>query len=1350
MMKILHRLLIFSLFLCSAVMSGQGAGGPSCEAAVPFCTANLNQPFDNCFNGSPDPNCTTAGQPGIDYGCLGSEPFPTWYFLQIDDPGDLEFTIFQNTNIPGLNPDGSPILAGGGLDVDFAVWGPFPDTNVCGMLGAPIDCSFSAAPIEDVSIPNAMTGEVYIFLITNFNRAQGQIFVQQTNAMAADAGTTDCSIVFLPVPPVLNDVDICDDGTPVILDTTDPQAVAYEWSVFNDVTMMFDVLVGETNPTLTVTASGTYQVIITDAMGNMSDPVDAIVNFFETPVAVAPPAQILCDGINDDGFAIFDLDSLIPTILNGLDPTEFLVTFHTSQADADGNVGTLGGTAAFNSQDDIIFARVENNGLTDCFDTVEFELDVIDLPEITVPPNFTTCDNVLDGDDTNGRADFDLSTQDVIILNGQDPAQFAVTYHPTLFDAQSNTNAFPAAFQNTVVNIQEIFIRVENTAFTDCFSTDSFFVEVVPLPILINTPVLLSQCDDDIDGFAFFTLSSQDALITGGDASLTVEYYLTETQANEAPVGLALDNMMYINNDPFTQTVWARVFNATGCFDVVPLELVVLNTPMPNTTPDAFEVCDDNADGVAIFDLTSQEAQILDGLDPMVFTVTWFIDQTTADAGTPAIANPMAYTSNTNTVVAVVTYVVQSATTFCTTSVALDLIVNPLPIPVQPAAFELCDDIESGSDIDEFSIFDLRSRDDEITGGNDDWTVSYHLTEAEAEAGTPTLADMYQNVTMADQTIWVRVEDVVTGCFDLITLTLVVNPLPSPAMIPAVEECDDDGDGIALFDLTTVLAEIQDTENVTITVFDDLAFAEVDPLDPTNAILDMTSFSNTTPGSQTLFARVDSNIPGNFCFVIVPFDVIVNPLPEIDPAFDGTFTFCGDFDGNDTVGTLDFATLADELGILAPPQVTADFTITYHDTQAAADAGFPALPSPYEVSDGEQLFIRVENTATGCVNFTDVTVTVESNPLSMDPDDLILCADNLGINVFPEQDTATFNLNNQDAAITGGAAGISVIYYTSLEDAQNMVNAIPNPSTFVNTSNPQTIWAAAENDASLCMSEIVEFDLIVEPLPFTDLTDEGNEICVDEITGEELEPFTVDGTVETPLPDTTYDYEWTLNGSLLALDPIVTINQAGTYQLTITATYDDGMGAITSCTYTAEVVFTAVSAPVFEATVVEDSFNTGGLYTVVVTVVSSMGDFNDSDFEFALDDGPFQTSMTFTNVTPGTHTIFGRRIGADCNISEVEISIIDFPRFFTPNSDGFHDTWNIIGIGVDPNLNAQIFIFDRFGKLLIPLSPTSPGWDGTFNGQPMPSNDYWFRVEFTEPDEIGTQRTFTGHFTLKR
>jgi large repetitive protein len=83
--------------------------------------------------------------------------------------------------------------------------------------------------------------------------------------------------------------------------------------------------------------------------------------------------------------------------------------------------------------------------------------------------------------------------------------------------------------------------------------------------------------------------------------------------------------------------------------------------------------------------------------------------------------------------------------------------------------------------------------------------------------------------------------------------------------------------------------------------------------------------------------------------------------------------------------------------------------------------------------------------------------------------------------------------------------------------------------------------------------------------------------------------------------------------------------------------------------------------------------------------------------------------------------------------------------FFTPNNDGYHDTWNIIGIADNPT--AKIYIFDRYGKLLKQLSPTGRGWDGTYNGRPMPSNDYWFRVEYRED---GIEKEFRGHFTLKR
>ncbi|WP_299151593.1 hypothetical protein, partial [uncultured Dokdonia sp.] len=137
------------------------------------------------------------------------------------------------------------------------------------------------------------------------------------------------------------------------------------------------------------------------------------------------------------------------------------------------------------------------------------------------------------------------------------------------------------------------------------------------------------------------------------------------------------------------------------------------------------------------------------------------------------------------------------------------------------------------------------------------------------------------------------------------------------------------------------------------------------------------------------------------------------------------------------------------------------------------------------------------------------------------------------------------------------------------------------------------------------------------------------QICVDEITGEALDPFTIDGTVEDPQIGVSYSYAWTLDGALISLDPVVTVDAAGTYQVLVTATYVDG----TECDYLAEAVYTAESAPVFEAIVLEPSFNSSGLYTV--EVINITGANPNSEYEFALDDGPFQSSTTFTNVTPG-------------------------------------------------------------------------------------------------------------------
>uniref|UniRef100_UPI0037510271 T9SS type B sorting domain-containing protein n=1 Tax=Flavobacterium sp. TaxID=239 RepID=UPI0037510271 len=84
-------------------------------------------------------------------------------------------------------------------------------------------------------------------------------------------------------------------------------------------------------------------------------------------------------------------------------------------------------------------------------------------------------------------------------------------------------------------------------------------------------------------------------------------------------------------------------------------------------------------------------------------------------------------------------------------------------------------------------------------------------------------------------------------------------------------------------------------------------------------------------------------------------------------------------------------------------------------------------------------------------------------------------------------------------------------------------------------------------------------------------------------------------------------------------------------------------------------------------------------------------------------------------------------------------------HYFTPNGDGYHDSWNIVGLANQPN--AKIYIFDRFGKLIKQISSNGDGWDGTFNGQQLPATDYWFSVNYLEQT---IEKQFKAHFSLKR
>jgi gliding motility-associated-like protein len=149
-----------------------------------------------------------------------------------------------------------------------------------------------------------------------------------------------------------------------------------------------------------------------------------------------------------------------------------------------------------------------------------------------------------------------------------------------------------------------------------------------------------------------------------------------------------------------------------------------------------------------------------------------------------------------------------------------------------------------------------------------------------------------------------------------------------------------------------------------------------------------------------------------------------------------------------------------------------------------------------------------------------------------------------------------------------------------------------------------------------------------------------------------------------------------------------------------------------------------------------------------VTIInpSSLGN---STYMFSLlsDDGqvyfPYQDSPIFNNVRAGFYTLFAQDTEAICDEVTLRISVIGHRKFFTPNGDGINEFWQIQGLDRS-QANSVIRVYDRYGKLLKQLDPLSVGWDGTFNGTLMPTDDYWFSLVLQDGREL------LGHFTLKR
>lgn len=151
----------------------------NCNQANSLCSA-LGNPFANTHQG-------IHAEVGLsnNYGCLGSTPNPTWFYLPVSDAGTINLTIEQSSTINFVTNN---------LDVDYIIYGPFTDPIAPCSAGLnqsnTISCSFSAAAVEHPVIPNAQVGEYYLLMTTNFSNQPGFIRISDD---ATSTGAIDCS-----------------------------------------------------------------------------------------------------------------------------------------------------------------------------------------------------------------------------------------------------------------------------------------------------------------------------------------------------------------------------------------------------------------------------------------------------------------------------------------------------------------------------------------------------------------------------------------------------------------------------------------------------------------------------------------------------------------------------------------------------------------------------------------------------------------------------------------------------------------------------------------------------------------------------------------------------------------------------------------------------------------------------------------------------------------------------------------------------------------------------------------------------------------------------------------------------
>ncbi|WP_456437178.1 T9SS type A sorting domain-containing protein [Psychroserpens sp.] len=573
-----------------------------------------------------------------------------------------------------------------------------------------------------------------------------------------------------------------------------------------------------------------------------------------------PPSDMsVCDDTATETGS-FDLESQTLQILDGLDPNDFIITYHETEADAFNQLNPLVSPYSNVLNPQTIHVSVVDNG-GNLIDILTFNLIVNSLTVNGFAQDVLACD------EGGGFATFNLTQFDAEFADGN-PDLF-VTYYETFQDADSDTNQItnPDFYYNIVPYFQTIYVRIED-ANSGCYhvSDNTVLYLNVAEEIFINEPTPYVICDDDGDGFAAFNLDNKTPEILGGNQNSTILVTYHESQADADNYVNPLVNLYTNISNPQTLYVRVGAFNYE-CYQTTTLELVV-DTNCVSASSVEVIVCGEDPNIPVDYDLTSQEANMVNGQNLADFTFVYYYSETNAQVEINPIMNPQTYSVSGNSSIVYVRIEDNVSGNSTIVEIYVNFSLNPQIDFNGP--FTIC----SGNEIVLYPFIN-----------NDNGVYDYLWSTGETDP---------EIVVSIGGTYTVTVTDLISGCVSSESVD-VIEGGNAPVLADATDlfSCEPN----ATFDLTTSLPEIlngQDPSQFSIGFFSNYNYAYTNTVpitNPTNHI--------AANGNETIFVRVQ-NI-GDDCFTISDFNITNdNSCPTVIDCGQETVTFSFCYINDDT------------------------------------------------------------------------------------------------------------------------------------------------------------------------------------------------------------------------------------------------------------------------------------------------------------------------------------------------------------------------------------------------------------------------------------------------------------------